>query len=473
MQKTNYETRLRNYLKVNPKLTNDEIGCLLLIDYFYDNEPKKLDYFRSLYPHFDPAIITSDEPDGIMFLKIAKSNEPESVIKHRLNSYFNVKSNFIDYYNTYEENKRRFSKASYFISKLIDDFLERSGLPESLKETLRENEKVRKCYDLTDMLKLYKKTRSQRTRFEIMRKIGLIVLTKRIRRNYFIDDMDFAMEKLKRVFKKGLGTTKNESKTYYFWPDENDKVDFDGKKEEAIIRYEKAIKKRKSLAKNIYPLQKINCSPTNTKYGKFILHSEFRNKLRKNGQLEYTSIVEKMLRKNLTFPSQVRDVLGVRLVVENEDIIPLLIHDIENFLGGSSARNLEKTGLNMFGKKKLSNYSSEDFYVWKAVYDITLPHPTSRLLEKMLSLTKENDEVKKLLREQLEYLKKHPKDFIVEVQIQDMQSYLQGICRGTNSYHDYMKRRQIRDNSFYKMFPKEIYEDELNKLKKNIIKKSF
>ncbi|MFW6383513.1 MAG: hypothetical protein ACOCZQ_02620, partial [Nanoarchaeota archaeon] len=192
-----------------------------------------------------------------------------------------------------------------------------------------------------------------------------------------------------------------------------------------------------------------------------------------NGKLEYISVVEKMLRKNLSFPSQVRDIIGIRLIVENEDIIPGFILDLENFLGGSSTRNREKSGLNMFGKKKLSKYSSEDFYVWKAVYDVTLPNPTTRLLEKMLSVTKGNKEAQDMLKEHIEYLKDHPKDFIVEVQLQDIRSYLQSICRGSSSYHPYLKKRQIRDNSFYKLFPKEIYMNELKKLKKKILKKSL
>lgn len=472
MRTTNYETKLWNYHNAKPKLTNDEIGCLLLIDHLYLEEPEKSEEFRARYAHFDPNTINNENQDGLIFLNIAKSNEPESVIKHRLNSYFNVKSYYIDYHKSYEENKERFEKASYYASQLIDEFLERADFPEEVKETLKETDKVRKCYDLAELMNIYKKTRSQRTRFEILRKLGLIVLMKRIRRTYFIDDVDFAIEKIKKMLKKGLGPNKKTSMIYYYWPDENDQVDFDTTESSAIKRYETALKKRKSLAKCIYPLQKFYCNPATTKFGKTILHTEIRNKLRKNGQLEYVSVVEKMLRKNLSFPSQVRDIMGIRMVVENEDVIPGFIQDIENFLGGSSTRNREKPGLNMFGKKKLSKYSSEDFYVWKAVYDVTLPHPTSRMLEKMLSVTKGNKEAQNKLKEHLEYLKDHPKDFIVEVQLQDIRSYLQSICKGSSSYHPYLKKRQIRDNSFYKLFPKEIYMDELKKLKKKILKKT-
>jgi len=65
---------------------------------------------------------------------------------------------------------------------------------------------------------------------------------------------------------------------------------------------------------------------------------------------------------------------------------------------------------------------------------------------------------------------KNPQDFIIEVQLQDLKSYLLSVAKGSPTEHALLKMRQIRSNSFYKFFPQEIYEPDILDLKLEILK---
>jgi len=159
----------------------------------------------------------------------------------------------------------------------------------------------------------------------------------------------------------------------------------------------------------------------------------------------------------------------VKIVVDREERIPSIIRDLESFLGGSSTRKMEKNSYHRFGKRMLSEYSSPEYFVWKAIYDITLPHPSSSQIRKMLKLTRGNRSAQKELRDRLKYFVDHPSDFVIEVQLQDIKSYLQSIARGSPSAHTWLKMNQIRSNSFYKFFPQEIYEQAVQCLKYDLL----
>ena len=227
---------------------------------------------------------------------------------------------------------------------------------------------------------------------------------------------------------------------------------------------------RRIRASGIYPLQRIACYPFRTSTGHEIVHMEIRKKFGSREEPTYTSYVEKMLRKNLEFPNQIHDTIGVRIVVNTEDDIPLIITDLESFLGGSSTRKMEKNSYHRFGRRGLSEYSSKEYFVWKAICDITLPHPWIAQVEKMLEITRDNEQAQKELKRQLHHFVNNPKDFVIEVQLQDIKSYLLSIARGSPTEHACLKMNQIRSNSFYKFFPKEIFEKEMKNVKIRVLK---
>jgi hypothetical protein len=226
---------------------------------------------------------------------------------------------------------------------------------------------------------------------------------------------------------------------------------------------------RSSLALDTYEMQTFECCPFLTINRNRVLHMEIRNKFKVSDQTSYTSFIEKMLRKNLEFPNQVHDVIAVKLILESEREIAHIIHDLESFLGGTSTRKQEKTTYHKFGRRILAKYSSKDYFVWKAIYDITLPHPSLEAMERLLDITKGNEAAQKELRLRLQYLINNPRDFVIEVQLQDIESHLQSIARGSPTEHALLKKNQIRSNSFYKLFPEEIYKDELIKLKESML----
>jgi hypothetical protein len=470
MKTTNFKEKLRLYLKSNPNLSYDDFGILLLIDNIYHIIPNDMQQFRMLFAHFDPKLIFKS-PEGVLFLDIVNSKNPASVIKHRLNQYINIKFNYLGNTKPYAENMVKFKRLSIEISKIYNELLSVANLPKEVINIFKEKEIVKNCHDFYKMHLVYKKTNSNRIKFEILRKIGLIVLLSRINKTLVTDDIDFAAKRVRDVFQKGFGMKKTKTKSHYLWINEHDMVESSESKRIAFAKYQNVMVKRNKLAMPIYPMQIFEHTPYKTIFNSEILHFSIRNKLRNaENKLTYSSLVEKIIRKNIEFPNLVHDIIGVKLVVSSNDEIIQLIKDIQSFLGGSSTRKKEKNTLFKFGKKKMGEFSSKDFTVWKAVYDITIPDSSKFQLINLLQENSKCVDFSEQLKKRLLLLKGRVKDIVVEVQIQNMQSYLLSIAKGSKTDHSQLKMNQVKGNSLYKFFPQEIYERELLNLKNEILR---
>jgi hypothetical protein len=468
MRAHNYFKKIPLYRNTNKNLTDEEIGTLLLIDNIYLEIPKDAKEFRSKYPHFDPSIINS-ETDGINFIEIAKSKDSKNKSKKKLNEYLNVKFNYIGENKSYEENKTKFKEYSKIVSYIIDDLLKKAKFSDEIIKLLGEKEELRNCDDIYEMLVLYKNHSDKRTRFAILRKIGLIVMLARINRTYSMQDLDFAVKTIKDAFFKNLYKKYDKEKTYYFWADEFYKLHFSKSEKDAKDQYVKSCERRKKLASEIYDMQIFNAKPFITKQKNKIIHFEIRNKFIRYNKLNYSSIIEKMIRKNLEFPNQMHDIIGLKIVVNESEDIPKIIDELETFLGGSSTRKKEKNSFNKFGKKLLNKHTFGEYTVWKAIYDIPLPHPSINKVKEVMRITKDNPQAQEFLKKRIAYFINNPRDFVVEVQIQDLKSYLLSIAKGSIPHHDNLKMTQIKENTFYKLFPMEVYKEELWELKKKIL----
>jgi hypothetical protein len=468
MKIEDYHSKISLFYETNPHLTHDELAVVLTADLMYKDLPDDLRDFRKKYAHLDPSVLEGAH-EGITFLRIAEATKPPRVLKDRLNAYLNVKFHDITNIKNYEDNTVLFRKRSEIASRVIEEILARADFPKEIAAVLHEKEAVRTCYDFYEMLQLFKAARGDRLRYEILRKIGLIVLSARIDRTVEMGDLEKRKKEVWKVFHRGLRHTKKGKKEYFLWLNAKHKVEFTTDEKRARSTYNKELAIRRRQACKIYPLQRFLCHPFTTFSGNQILHMEIRNKFGSRGRLSYASYVEKMVRKILEFPNQVHDTIGVKIVVEKEDQIPGIIRDLESFLGGSSTRKMEKNSYHRFGRRRLSDYSSPEYFVWKAIYDITLPHPSISQIKKMLKLTRGNRVAQKELRNRLEYFVDHPSDFVIEVQLQDIKSYLLSIAKGSSTAHACLKMNQIRSNSFYKFFPKEIYERDVTQLKLGLL----
>jgi hypothetical protein len=468
MKIEDYDAKIALFYEANRFLSHQQLAVLLTADLLYRDLPDDLSEFRKKYAHLDPSVLTKPN-EGIAFLRIAEDNRPARVLKGMLNAYLNVKFHDIKQRKGYESNAATFQEKSIIASQVIDEILAKAALPREIVAVLREIEEIRSCYDFYEMLKLYKGARDERVRYEILRKIGLIVLIARISRATDTDELGNRKKEVWQAFDRGLRRTKKEKREYYLWLNAKHKVDFTSDKVLAQKAYAKDMDARRRQACHVYPLQRFVCYPFTTFSGNQILHMEIRNKFGDRGKPSYTSYVEKIVRKNLEFPNQVHDTIGVKIVVEKEDQIQRIILDLESFLGGSSTRKMEKNTYHRFGRRRLSEYSSPEYFVWKAVYDITLPHPSIPQTRKLLKLTRGNQLAQEELRDRLEYFLNHPRDFVIEVQLQDIESYLLSIARGSPTAHAWLKTNQIRSNSFYKFFPKEIYERDIARLKLTLL----
>jgi len=137
MDTTNFKEKIGLYLESNPELSYDQFGILLLIDNLYNEVPDDVKEFRRLFAHLDPEIIDKTKK-GVMFLEIAHSKEPITVIKHRLNKYVNMKYNYLGESLSYEDNMKKFRIHCKNVSEILNEILEIANLPREIKNVLKK-----------------------------------------------------------------------------------------------------------------------------------------------------------------------------------------------------------------------------------------------------------------------------------------------------------------------------------------------
>lgn len=469
MKVHNFDEKILKYIETNPNLSANELGVLLFIDNIYLDVPRDVEKFKERYPHFDSSIVENGH-DGITFLDIVNGNFPDEVAKKKLNDYMNIKFRYIGEFRDYEENAIIFKKYSKSVSGILDDLLVKAKFPREIREILCEMEEIGDCHDIFDLSKIYLETSQRRIKFAILRRIGLVVLLARIKRSFSFEDLEFATLEIENAFMNNLKEDELKPKRYYFWADHHYKSFFTDDEGEALAKYELACEMRGKFASKVHEIQTFESRPFITKSGIKILNFEIRNKMIRDGKEYFTSIIEKMIRKNLEFPNQVHDIIGLKIVVPEEEDIPKLIDELETFLGGSSTRKKEKNVQNKFGKRLLNKFSSGEYFVWKAIYDVALPHPSINKVLEILAKVKDKDsEVFDMLSKRIEFFKNNPRDFVVEVQIQDLSSYILSNTKGSIPHHSIMKMSQIKENSFFKLFPRDVYEAELLLLKHELL----
>lgn len=463
-----YDQLIAQFHAIRPGLAPQELAVLLAADQLYKHEPEDVSEFRKIYAHFDPTILHRPH-QGITFTRIASEGGGADLERKKLNDYMNIKFNDARHYRNYRANAALFERNARIASEILEDILARSSLPAPILEVLKEREAVRTCHDFYDMLQLYRRSRDARIRYEILRKIGLVVLIARINRSVEIMEMDGKRKEVSQAFHRGLRGTPQGERHIFFWLTETDEIAFETDPRKARTSYRKALQGRLRTGRPLLPIQRFRCRPFLTFSGIPVLRLEIRDKFRYQGRLSYTSCVEKMVRKNLEFPNQVHDIIGVKIVVEKESQVSRMIRDLESFLGGSSTRKKEKNTYHRFGKQRLRDGSPPQYVVWKAIYDIPLSHPSIAPLREILNRIQGNRSVCMEIRKRLRSLAGRPRDFVIEVQIQDLQSYLLGIARGSPIEHARLKTDQIRSNSLYKFFPREIYGKEIEQLERRLL----
>ncbi|MEW5910054.1 MAG: hypothetical protein AB1659_09680, partial [Thermodesulfobacteriota bacterium] len=362
MKPEDYQSKIRLFLKANPDLSHDQLAVVLTADLLYKELPGDLNDFRKKYAHLDPQSLLKAS-EGIIFLKIAENRSFPALYKDRLNAYLNVKFNDLKHLRSYRSNAALFREKSAIASTIIEDILLKSDYPKEIVDTLKEDEAVRTSYDFYETLKLFRSSKDHRIRYEILRKIGLIVLIARINRSVEVEELEIRRREILQAFNSGLGHRAEKKREYFLWLNSKQKVEFALDPELALSRSKKEMELRKKQGIPTQQVQRFVCRPFTTHSGNEILHMEIRNKFISGENLSYTSYVEKMFRKNLEFPNQVHDTIGIKIVVEKEDRIWDIIRDLESFLGGSSTRKQEKNSYHRFGRHRLSEYSSSEYFV--------------------------------------------------------------------------------------------------------------
>ena len=187
MSDEDYHHHIKLLLKKNALLKPEDIGVILNLESLYKSVPEDSSRFRERYAQLDPKVVENLN-DGITFLRIARNREPTSALKQQLNSYINIKFNDIIHPKTYAENMILFGDYANQASVIISDILSIAGFAPQIVNVLGELKVARDCHDFYHMLTLYKQSNDKRVRFELLRKLGLIVLMARIRRSVLLDE---------------------------------------------------------------------------------------------------------------------------------------------------------------------------------------------------------------------------------------------------------------------------------------------
>ena len=478
----------------------NDINVIMYCALLYKEIPDDIEIFRKNYPYFDPSIIDSKE-NKYHFLELTKKDISKEEFLNKINLYLNVKFNPIYLYKSLDENLKKFQQLANCASYVLHNILKRAELPSFVESVLEESQLIKNTNNIIELIKIYKEAPDEKTKYEITRKIGLTFLLSRIKNTLKFQKSKKFLEYITNLFQTQL-QIRNVGKTTitYYWMDANDKLAHYDNKDEALTKYSKDVKEREHKGKIIYPMQKeefnLLLTKDNNAILKFITRAKNLNNTTKTE--DYTSVVEKIVRKNIAFPADIFDLYGVTFVVLNENELLNLMGEIETFLGGTNTRKEEKRIQKAPISEFYSSNNGEYFKIWKAIYDITFPHERLEVIEKQIKQHKKDIKIiEKTLREledkkRFSFLDKHleekyknlnklksikekylnkPFDLQVEIQIQDINSYLLSKCKGSITDHDTLKKHQVLSSSLYKLFPKEIYEKYLLKVKEQFLAK--
>lgn len=472
--------KIPNILKKKPEVINK----------IYSSEPENLQEFRQKHIYFNPNLVENSKTN-ISFVNFLYSDLSQKEIKDRLTELLNIRYNAYGQKKTYEELFKKFNRHSKIASQIIKDIMKRTKLPKEEENRFFELKEIANCHDLYELALIYKNSNSKRTKFEVLRKLGLIQLLARIDKTHILEKTEFAVDYIRDIaknkfnynckenlykyhdynnLKKSKMSFQNINQIFYFWIDYEGQLRYYSEEQKAIQEYNQDLQIKKKLNIKAYPLQIFKNNSEVTYNDKKILHMQIRNKFKAScdssitGANSYTSFVEKIIRKNLDFITDVHDIIGMRIIVEKSEDVQPMVSEIDNYFGDKTMRRKEKTNYDKF--KKIGPLSSLNYQVWKAVCEILIPRPYIQNARKVLELIDQSLEedintiqLKEILKDEIKDCTNNPESFIIEIQIQDLSSYLLSIAHGSDSNHKILKMKQIRFDSFQKFFPKEIYHD--------------
>lgn len=142
------------------------------------------------------------------------------------------------------------------------------------------------------------------------------------------------------------------------------------------------------------------------------------------------SVLSKMIRKGITNPDEIADLIGAMFIVHDNEALTDLLILLDSCLGTPFGwRNVTDTLATRPGGSELNDYSSRDFKVFKGDVDILMEESGGGA----------------------------PYRFPVEIQIYTLESYLRTVCGAHDANHLALKLRQFLFGLVPKIFPKAIY----------------
>lgn len=142
------------------------------------------------------------------------------------------------------------------------------------------------------------------------------------------------------------------------------------------------------------------------------------------------SVLSKMIRKGITNPEEIGDLIGAMFIVHDNEALTDLLILLDSCLGAPFGwRNVTDTLAEKPGGSSLNSYSSKEFKVFKGDVDILIEETGGGA----------------------------PYRFPVEIQIFTLESYLRTVCGAHDASHLALKLRQFLFGLVPKIFPRAVY----------------
>jgi hypothetical protein len=315
-------------------------------------------------------------------------------------------------------------------------------LPEDLRQHLCPLQQVAECHDLRELLRLFFDADSPRLRYEAQRKICLARLLLDIEYSRHIQDGPLHKATLEDILQEALWRHTrqvHELEIGFRIRDDGETIEYTSRPGPDDQRWtfhsvflEKTVHGRKVALDVLY----YNCRFKRTVRpisfevvgGKHRVVEHVRWSEMRQGSSG--SILSKMIRKGISNPDEIADLIGAMFIVHDEDSLDDLLTILDASLGNPFGwRNVTDTLANEQDRRGLDRFSGRGYKVFKGDVDILQPGL---------------DEAP-------------PYRFGVELQIYTLESFLRTVCSMHEASHQALKLRQFIYGLMPKLFPTTIY----------------
>lgn len=316
-------------------------------------------------------------------------------------------------------------------------------LPRSARETVTPHSEVTQCRDIRDLMSLALSTKNKRVAFEALRKIHLANLLLDIDHSRHIQDGPLHLAFFEELLDRELWRYKTQSYPVaigFHIDDDGETIHYTNRPQptDQVWHFDSAFIETHADGRDIgldilYHSCRFKRSVDRMSFEIVDGTHRVQEKVRWQEMKQHRSgsILSKMLRKSISTPDEIGDILGAMFIVHDEDalddLIGLLDHGVGNPFGW---RNITDTLGPAPAGFPLNSHSGRGFRVFKGDMDLLFPG---------------------------RFPGQAPYRFTVEIQVHTLESFLRTVCGAHHASHLALKLRQFVLGLVPVLFPARVY----------------